>query len=147
MAREFNINWSYLDEIGGQPVRFNVNEGFSGNTATSDNPVSVGQLPYAVPLYGALEVRDGRIQRPIVQNVEGQTVIDKIRGNNIAATLSYLDEQNKATLLASPRVAVEDGEEANFESVTQVPFISSTSIFNNGGFNNNINNTNILKNQ
>jgi len=141
VARQFNINWSYIDSLGSTPIRFNANDGFGGDTIGSGSPLSLGQLPYAVPMYGALQLDNGRITRPLLTDIEGNQIIDRIRGNSVAATIEYLDQQNKATVLSSPRITVRDGEEATFESVTQVPFISSTSIFNQTGFNN-INNTN-----
>jgi len=137
VEREFNINWSYFGSRGDSPIFFDAGSGF---TPDSGN-LNVGQLPYSVPLYGALELdAAGQIIRPIVTNIDGENVIDRIEGNNLAVTLDYLDQKNKATVLSSPRVAVQDGEEATFENATQVPFVSSTTFFNSTI--NNLGNTN-----
>lgn len=128
VEREFNINWSYFGSRGESPIFFDAGTGFN----PEGGRLNVGQLPYSVPLHGALELNDsGQIVRPIVTNIEGNNVIDRIEGANLAVTLDYLDERNKATVLSSPRVAVQDGEEATFENATQVPFVSSTTFFNN----------------
>src|SRR5690606_16455166 len=85
-----------------------------------------------VPLYGALELDGaGQIVRPIVTNIDGENVIDRIAGSNLGVTLNYLEEKNMATVLSSPSVAVQDGEEASVGIATQVPYVSSTTFFNN----------------
>ena len=61
-----------------------------------------------------------------LNNLAGKPMIDKFGGPPLAVTLSYLDQTNKATILASPRVVVQDGEEASFENATRVPYISAT---------------------
>lgn len=140
VEREFNINWSYFGSSGRSPIFFDGGSGFN----PEEGNLNVGQLPYAVPLYGALELDNaGRIVRPIVTNIDGENVVDRIEGANLAVTLEYLDRKNKATVLSSPRVAVQDGEEAIFENATQVPFVSATTFFNTS-FNNlgAVNNTN-----
>ncbi|MBI2431504.1 MAG: hypothetical protein HYV26_01390 [Candidatus Hydrogenedentes bacterium] len=146
IEREFNVNWSYFGSDGQVPIVIHSGDG-GGQLAepTGDGEsVSIGQLPYAVPLYGALQLDSaGNITRPILTNLEGENVIDRFGGNHLAVTLDYLDKQNKATILSSPRITVNDGEEAIFENATRVPYVSSTTIF--GGFantNNSINNTN-----
>lgn len=141
VEREFNINWSYFGSSNERPIFFDAGDGF---TPEGGN-LNVGQLPYSVPLYGALELDGaGGITRPILTNIEGDNVISSIEGNNLAVTLEYLDQRNKATVLSSPRVAVQDGEEATFENKTEVPFVSATTFFNNSTLNNfaNTNNTN-----
>ena len=141
VEREFNINWSYFGSRGNSPIFFDAGSGF---TPDSGN-LNVGQLPYSVPLYGALELDStGQIVRPIVTNVEGENVVDRIAGNNLAVTLKYLDKENKATVLSSPSLAVQDGEEASFENKTEVPFVSATTFFNNNAISSfgNVNNTN-----
>jgi hypothetical protein len=108
----------------------------------SESPVNIGQLPYATPLMGQLELdENGNIVRPKVTNIDGGDVIRSLQGTNLAVTLDYLDRKDKATILSSPRVTVQDGEEAIFENATRVPFVSSTTTFVGGGFVNN-NNTN-----
>lgn len=139
VERQFNVNWSYFGSSGNSPIFFNGGDGFK---ADSDANLRVGQLPYSVPLYGGLQLDEsGKITRPIVKNIDGKTVTDFIAGNKIAATLDYLDKQDKATILSSPRVVVQDGEEATFENATQVPFVSASTIY--GGYGNtNVNNPN-----
>ena len=77
-------------------------------------------------------------------NTSGENVISRVAGNNLAVTLEYLDQKNKATVLSSPRVAVQDGEEATFENKTEVPFVSATTFYSNNSINNigSTNNTN-----
>lgn len=135
IEREFNVNWSYFGSNGNSPVFFNAGDGFQ---ADSDANLRVGQLPYSVPLYGGLQLdENGEITRPLVKNIDGETVVDYIAGNKIAATLDYLDRNDKATILSSPRVVVQDGEEATFENATQVPFVSASTIYGGyGGINN-----------
>jgi type II secretory pathway component GspD/PulD (secretin) len=139
-AREFNINWSYFDNVGNAPIVFEGGSGFQRGLqdalSAGASAVSLGQLPYAVPLYGALELDDeGNINRPVVTNIDGQPVVDSVQGTNIAAMLDYLDQKNKASILASPRVVVQDGEEALFENATRVPFVSGSTNFSNASFN------------
>jgi len=135
IERELNVNWSYFGSNGNTPVFYSAGSGFQ---ADSDAPLRVGQLPYAVPAYGGLQLdSDGRITRPVLKNIDGKTVIDHIAGNKIAATLDYLDKNDKATILSSPRVVVQDGEEATFENATKVPFVSASTIYGGyGGINN-----------
>jgi general secretion pathway protein D len=137
IMREFNINWSYFDNIGNAPISFSQGAGSEGFTERGDNPITFGQLPYQVPLYGGLQLNDaGEIERPVLTNLEGDNVIDRIAGTNVAVTLDYLNQNDKATILSSPRVVVQDGEEALFENATQVPFVSGSTNFNNSSVNN-----------
>lgn len=143
VERMFNINWSYFDNVGNTPIVINSGEGFTGlaNPAGSGETASIGQLPMAIPAAGRPELdSSGNIIRPLLQNIEGGPVIDHITGNNLSVALSYLDQKQKLTVLSSPRIIVQDGEEAIFENVTQVPFISSTSFFDNTVSNNTTNN-------
>src|SRR5690606_30009905 len=70
--------------------------------------------------------------------------VGAVRGNKLGVTLEYLDRLDKVTVLSSPRVTVQDGEEAIFENARRVPFISSTTFFNNSSVNSGFlgNNTN-----
>lgn len=141
VEREFNINWSYFGSQGNSPIFYNGGDGFNPDGGN----LNIGQLPYTVPLYGALQLdENGQIVRPIVTNTDGENVIDRVAGNSLAVTLDYLDKKNKATVLSSPRVAVQDGEEASFENKTEVPFVSATTFFSNNVVNSfgNTNNTN-----
>lgn len=137
IMREFNINWSYFNNIGNAPISFSQGAGSQGFADRSDNDVTFGQLPYQVPLYGGLQLNDaGEIERPVLTNLEGDNVIERIAGTNVAVTLDYLNQNDKATILSSPRVVVQDGEEALFENATQVPFVSGSTNFNSTSVNN-----------
>ena len=132
VEREFNIDWSYFGASGDTPIVLHSGSGFKdiATAPGSGESMSVGQLPYRVPLYGALELdAAGNIVRPILENISGKPVIGGFGGNNLSVTLNYLDRQNKATILSSPRVVVQDGEEASFENATRVPYISATSSY------------------
>jgi type II secretory pathway component GspD/PulD (secretin) len=144
VQREFNVNWSYFDNLSGSPIMFKQGDGSNGIADREENPVTFGQLPYGIPLYGGLQVNDeGVIERPVVTNLDGETVIDRLAGDNLAATLDYLDQKDKVRILNSPRVVVQDGEEALFQNATQVPFVSGSSNFGGqGGINNNYSTSN-----
>ena len=130
VQRELNINWSYFDSFGNSPIAFNQGDGSSGIADRDENPLTIGQLPWSVPLYGGLQLNDeGQIERPVVTNLDGDPVIDRIVGTNVAATLNYLDQKGKVRILNSPRVVVQDGEEALFQNATQVPFVSGSTNF------------------
>jgi type II secretory pathway component GspD/PulD (secretin) len=133
IERKFSIDWSYFASQGNIPITIQSGNG-AGNVAKapgSGQTMNVGQLPYKVPLYGALQLDSaGKIVRPIVNNINGKAVIDKFGGNNVSTALSYLDSENKATILASPRVVVQDGQEAIFENATKVPYVSAMSSYN-----------------
>lgn len=58
--------------------------------------------------------------------------------NNLDVTLQALDTTGDATILAHPRITVQDGEIARFERATQVPFTQSTAQFGNSS-NSNLN--------
>jgi type II secretory pathway component GspD/PulD (secretin) len=90
--------------------------------------MSIGQVPSTIPQFGGLTLdSSGNIIRPQLQNIQGKPIIDQfVGGNNLAVALNYLDSKDKATILSSPRVMVQDGEEAIFENATRVPYISGT---------------------
>lgn len=137
VERAFNVNWSYFANVGGAP--FSLHSGTGGETgasATGEGQIaSGGRQPFAVPRYGSLEVdSSGRISRPLLRDVSGQTIIDSYRGGNLAVTLDYLDSQQKATILSSPKVTVQDGEEALFENATKVPYVSASGGYGYGGY-------------
>jgi type IV pilus assembly protein PilQ len=137
VERAFNVNWSYFANIGGSPFALHSGTGASGapQAGSGGEIMGGGGQPYAVPRYGALQADSaGGISRPLLRDISGATIIDRYRGTNIAATLDYLDQQNKATILSSPRVTVQDGEEAVFENATRVPYVSSTSSYNYGSY-------------
>ncbi len=126
VERQFNINWTYWDQSGDSPITITGGTGFTPDSGSAN----FGQLPFNIPLYGAPQLdSSGGVSRPIVQNIAGESVISRIGGNNLAVTLDYLDRQNMATILSSPRVTVQDGEQATFENATRVPFISGTTFY------------------
>lgn len=130
VERQFSINWSYFGTFGNVPIAIHSGEGMKdiATASGSGETMSVGQLPYKVPLYGALQLDSaGNIIRPILNNLNGKPMVDSFGGDPLAVTLSYLDKTNKATILSSPKVVVQDGEEATFENATRVPYISATS--------------------
>lgn len=131
VARDLNIKWSYFDNSNGSPVAVNSPTGaFPG---VNQDIITVGQLPYAIPLYGNLELNDaGEISRPVLEDITGGTLIDRYAGNKLGLALSYLDKSTDTTLLAAPRVTVQDGEEAIFENAERVPYSSSSSSY--GGY-------------
>ncbi len=132
VQRELGIDWSYFTQHGSSPVRFDGGSGFTRDSGD----LSVGQMPFEVPAYGDLAVgSDGNISRPLLQNISGDTVFKAYGGNNLGVTLSYLDQENKATVLSSPRVVVQDSEEAIFENATKVPYVSSSGYGSNYGGN------------
>lgn len=127
VERELSVNWSYFDAIDGNPFTMIGGSGF--NTEAGGN-VTAGQMPWAVPRYGELTLdENGNITRLPLTNTEGNPVIDHYGGKNLAVMLNYLDQENMATILSSPKVTVQDGEEAVFESAKNVPFVSSTTFF------------------
>lgn len=131
VARDFNIRWSYFDNANAGPVAINSPAG--GFPGVNSDVITYGQLPYAVPLYGNLQLDDeGNITRPVLTDIAGNTLIDHYRGNQIGAALTYLDKTTDLSILAAPRVTVQDGEEAIFENAERVPYASATSSY--GGY-------------
>lgn len=130
-ARDFNIRWSYFDDSNGSPVAINSPTG--GFPGVNQDIITVGQLPYSIPLYGDLQLNDaGEITRPVLEDISGNTLIDRYAGNKLAVALSYLDKTTDTTLLAAPRVTVQDGEEAIFENAERVPYASSSTSYGGG---------------
>ena len=127
IARKLNVNWSYFDNVGDTRVAYRISEGAAPTytSSTLTNALTVGQLPYADPL------RNPFTGDPIL-NIDGQEVIKGFRGDHLAAVLDYLDTQGEATVLSAPRVVVQDGEEAIFDSGRRVPYVSSTSGYGGG---------------
>lgn len=134
-THDLNVSWSYFSSSGGSPVVVNSpNNAFPG---VNRDLVTIGQLPYAVPLYGNLQLdSSGNITRPVLTDIQGNTIIDRFAGNKLGVALSYLEQTTNTKLLAAPRVTVQDGEEAIFENAERVPYSSgstSYSSFNYGG--------------
>ena len=148
VERAFSVNWSYFGNAGTSPISVFGGKGVTKPLTEGSGAgelMQVGQLPYAVPAYGELQLDSaGNIVRPALTDIRGNQIIDRFAGNRLAVTLDYLDKQNKATILASPRVTVQDGEEATFENATRVPYVSASTYYGGGygGYNNNTNNNN-----
>ena len=105
----------------------------TGGSASSGESMQIGQLPYGVPLYGALQLdSNGKIVRPQLYSIDGKPLIERFAGNNLPATLEYLDRQEKVFILSSPRVTVQDGEEASFQNASRVPYVSASTYY--GGY-------------
>ena len=119
LARNLSLKWSYFDSSGNSPQAYRVNGGAAPNYANLANTVTVGQLPYAEPLRNW-------VTGDIITDINGQDIIKSFHGNRLAAVLDYLDTNNKARVISSPSVTVQDGEEAVFQSGKRVPYVTST---------------------
>lgn len=131
VARNLGINWGYYGVRHDGPIAFNVGSG--GNpgfeAAGSGQRLSVGQLPAPVPW---LNSETGEA----ILDLNGNEIVRGFMGSEISAVLEYLETSGQVTILAHPRVTVQDGQEAVFENTTNVPFSQSTEQF---GSNNNNN--------
>jgi len=119
LARNLSLKWSYFDSSGNTPQAYRVNSGAVPNYANLANTVTVGQLPYAEPLRNWFS-------GDVITDINGQDIIKSFHGNRLAAVLDYLDTTNKARVISSPSVTVQDGEEAVFQSGKRVPYVTST---------------------
>jgi type II secretory pathway component GspD/PulD (secretin) len=121
LQRQLNINWSYFDSSGNNPMELRVNNGAAPDyTKPSTDQFRIGQLPYATPLRNPFT-------GAVIKDIQGKPIIQALRGNHVAAMLDYLDKHGDVTVLSAPRVTVQDGEEAVFQSGSQIPYVSSTS--------------------
>ena len=120
IARSLSIDWSYFDIVGGKPVAYRGGSGATPNYTTLRDTATIGQLPYTEPLRN-------RVTGEPILNIADEEIIRRFGGSRLAATIDYLDQQGKATVLSAPRVTVQDGEEAVFESGRKVPYVTSTS--------------------
>ncbi len=137
IERALNLNWSYFANLEGSPFAVHGGSGADAIAGPQGEGqiASGGRLPYAVPRYGALQLDEsGNITRPLLTDISGAPIIDRYRGSSIAMTLDYLDKQRKATILSSPRVTVQDSEEALFENATRVPYVSGSAYPSYGGY-------------
>ena len=110
IVRDMGINWSYATTINGDPITAEV--GSVGGEDDGEGGLDLGAL------------------------VGGQRL--SFLTDNFAAVINTLDTSGEATILAHPRITVQDGAEALFENTTQVPFASSTTTFGNN-LNNSVN--------
>ena len=118
LERKLTIDWQYFDSTGNAPQAFQVNGGAMPDYTKPTGFMMVGQVPYAKPLKDAAGA--------IIKDLNGKTVVEKFRGNRVAAMLDYLDTRGEATLISTPRLTVQDGEEAVFKSGSQIPYVAST---------------------
>ena len=120
IARNLGINWSYFGKVGEDLIGFQVGNRTPNFTSLPEagQRMTIGQLPRAVPLNGP----DGK---PL-ENLAGNDVIRNFAGGDVSAVLDYLETEGDVTIMAHPRITVQDGEEAVFENTTQVPFSQST---------------------
>lgn len=107
--RSVGINWSYATTLDGDPVGAEVGVPIPEDTGSG---IDLGTL-----------VGSQRLS---------------FLSDNFAAVIDTLDTSADATILAHPRITVQDGEEAVFENTTQVPFASSITTFGNN-LNNSVN--------
>jgi len=119
LAKSFNINWTFFDSINGTPVAYRIGAGATPDYTSLNDTMTIGQIPFAQPL------RNRFTGEPIL-NINEEEIIEHWRGDKLAATLNYLDTKGQATILSSPRVTVQDGAEAMFQSGRNVPYVTST---------------------
>lgn len=131
VMRDLSIDWSYFDEIGGTP--FSLQSGDSRPDYTSapasGQRANVGRLPYRAflrdPITGSLFQELSNPGGREAGNTTGNYILDpEFKGNRVAVVLDYLDSTGKLSILARPRVTVQDGKEAVFENTTDRPFQS-----------------------
>ncbi|NIA15956.1 MAG: hypothetical protein GWP08_17980 [Nitrospiraceae bacterium] len=119
LARNLSLKWSYFDSSGNSPQAYRINNGAIPDYTNLTNTMTVGQLPYAEPLRNW-------VTGDVITDINGQDIIKAFHGNRVAAVLDYLDTTNKAHVISSPSVTVQDGEEAIFQSGKRVPYVTST---------------------
>ncbi|MCX5770507.1 MAG: hypothetical protein NTZ09_09585 [Candidatus Hydrogenedentes bacterium] len=119
LARSLNINWSFFSTVNGVPVAYRVGAGATPDYTNLADTITLGQVPIAEPLRN-------RFSGTPLLNLNGKETIDRFGGNKIAATLNYLDTNGQVSILSAPRVTVQDGAEAMFQSGRNVPYITST---------------------
>ncbi len=135
VARNLGVNWSYFGKVAEDLVGFQVGNQTPDFAAFPEagQRMSIGQLPRAILRTGA----DGETQEDLL----GDDLIRNFAGGDVSAVLDYLETEGDVTIMAHPRITVQDGEEAVFENTTQVPFSQSTAdrpvrdIDPTGGFN------------
>jgi general secretion pathway protein D len=121
VERELGINWSYFGASGSTPLELKVNDGAEPDyTSSPSDTFMIGQVPYA-------NYQRNPFTGDVVKNVSGDAVIKGFNGSDIAAAINYLDKHGDVTLLSTPRVTVQDGEEAIFQSGSQIPYVTSSS--------------------
>jgi general secretion pathway protein D len=104
IVRDLGINWRYATTLHGDPLA-----------------MAVGSLTN-LPTAGGDDNDDD-------ESTGGGSRV-AFNGSHLDAVVRILNTSNDATILAHPRITVQDGEEASFENTTSVPFASSTMVFN-----------------
>ncbi|NUM56526.1 MAG: hypothetical protein HUU46_23080 [Candidatus Hydrogenedentes bacterium] len=131
IIRDLSIDWAYFDEISGVP--FAIQSGGSRPDYTTapeaGQRASVGRYPYRAflqdPVTGSFFQELSNPNGGEAGQPTGNLILDPdFKGNRVAVVLDYLDSTGELTILARPRVTVQDGEEATFENTTDQPFQS-----------------------
>ena len=112
VVRNLGINWSYLtgeeDDVFGFQVGDQSNQFVPPGSGTR---TSISQLPTAL--------------------LDDNSQITGFAGAELSAVLDALETSGDATIVAHPRVTVQDGMDATFQNTTQVPFSQSSTNFGN----------------
>ena len=120
VVRDLGIKWSYFGFSGDDnPFALRIGNAIQDFASFPDAGAlfGIGQLPHPVPLTDA----DGEA----VEDINGNPILTGFEGNDVSAVVDWLETNGDATVIAHPRVTVQDGEEAMFENTTQVPFAQS----------------------
>lgn len=139
IARNLGIDWSYFDEAGG--TSFALRSGASTpdyTTPPGNQQLTIGQLPYQVPLVNAWT------GNPLT-DADGNVILDpEFKGNRISAVMDFLEDHGEVKVLQAPRVTVADGEEATFEDTRDRPYQTGGYSTYNTNINNNDSNNNVI---
>ncbi len=118
IARSLGINWHYFDEQDGRSFAVQSGSAIPDYTSTPERGqrVTVGDLPYRVPLYSIWTGQP-------IRDAAGNIVLDpEFKGSRLSSVLDYLDRQGDVQILSRPRVTVLDGETATFENTEEKPY-------------------------
>lgn len=131
-SRELGIDWAYFETVGDSVVGL-----LRGGSTPNLNPpgsgqrLSIGQLPAAINR--TRDVADLSTtpltfsQEEVFPFTGGDNpILEGFSGDNLSAVLNYLETTGNATIHTHPRVTVQDGEEALFENITRVPFVTAS---------------------
>lgn len=126
LMRDLGIDWAYFETVGDSVVGL-LRGGRTPNLSPpgTGQRLSVGQLPEALNV-GRLNPGGTIPPTAPVEGLDGNPIIRDFRGDNLSVVLNYLEDLGHATIHTHPRVTVQDGEEAVFENVTQVPFVTAS---------------------
>lgn len=121
IGRNLGIDWSYYGESDEGLFAFQT--GDSGprfaTPPSAGQQLSIGQLPFAIPMVNP-------VTGAPLSDIMGSPLLRGFGGNDLSIMLNYLETSGDVTILAHPRVTVQDGEEAIFENTTSVPYAQST---------------------